>query len=277
MSNNRPDKYGGALSPTKTSNMEVRVAKKAAGLAYNSEDFQVLGNAVPGSFNPQPTMNKTEARYGVTSVTHEQHMSERDAAFTVNMNEATARARQLAYASDLPVIFNEATTGFTGSTVSTNATTDLFFALDTTTGLTTDDLLLITHFAGNALKEFKEERYVERVDGAVVYLRYPVSKPLPSGTVVKRLLNFQVREGGTNYEELHFNLKTTAVDSSIHVLDYPNARIDAGVARQGSNSELMGTELTVKAMATPVVAGNSKEPVFSTETIIPRNVAKALT
>lgn len=271
-----PDKYGGPKSPTKTTQMEVRISNADAELAWDSEDNQVLGNANPGSFKSNPSMNKTEARYGVTSVAHEIHMSERDSGFSIALNEATAKARALANGTDLPPVFNIATTGFTSSTVAASPTLANQVNLQTTTGLTTDDLLLFTHFASDSLKTFQEERYIKRVSGATVYLRHPLSRVPDAASTVQRLTGWKVREGGSNYAHYTANLKTTAVDKSLHVLHYKDVVVETSTAGQGSNSELMQTELNFKAMAYPETINGADEPIFSEENFVPRNVAVTL-
>lgn len=277
MSDNKPNKYGGHKSPPNTAQCEIRVQNADAGLEHDSEKFMVLGNADPGSFNPNPSMSNVESRQGVTSVTHELFMSERDAGFQLMLKESTARAKQLANATDLPVVFNLATAGFTQGTIVAGSTRSLLSISGAqAAGLTTDHMLLVTYDVGE-LTEAEEEVYVERVTGSQVIPRNKLSRVPTTGTLVQRVRMVQIPEGGTSYERLHFNLKNTLNDKSVQIMDYFNCRIMNGSRKPGSNSELQGVELTAKAIAKPVEIGGAEEPVFSYEYLYPRTEALALT
>ncbi len=277
MSDNKPNKYGGHKSPPNTAQCEIRVQNADAGLEHDSDKFMVLGNADPGSFNPNPSMSNVETKQGVTAVTHEMFMSERDTGFQIALKEATARAKQLANASDLPPVFNLATTGFTQGTIAAGSTRSLLsIAGAQAAGLTTDHMLLITYDEGD-LTEAQEEVYIERVTGSQVIPRNKLSRTPQEDTLAKRIRRIDIREGGTSYERLHFNLKNTLNDKSVQIMDYPDSRIMNGSRKAGSNSEVQGIEITVKAIAKPVEISGSDEPIFSTEYLYPRTEALALT
>lgn len=274
MSSNKPDLYGGQRMPSKTSNTELRVQNPDAGLAYDSLEYQVAGNLVPGSLQFQPSTSQVEVKHGTTAVTHERHMSERSAGFQCSVNESSSIMSALANMSSIPHTYTQATDGFTQATISAGSlSTEL--TLSSASGLTTDDLVYTTFNSGQ-LTEFTEERYVKRVSSNTVTLRTPFSKAPATDQVLKRsVVNSQI-EGGGDYKERHFNIKTSGDDQSVHIVDYPSSIVTGATNKKGGNSEVMGMDLTIAANATEYTATGTSVPKFSTEYMIPRNVAKAL-
>jgi hypothetical protein len=274
MSTLRPDLYGGQKMPSKTSNTELRVQNPDAGLAYDSAEYQIVGNVVPGTLAFQPTTAQVEVKHGTTAVTHERHMSERSAGFTASVNESSSILMALANMSSIAPVFTQATTGFTQATISAAATA-LQMTLSSATGLTTDDLVY-TVFNEGQLTEFTEEKYVRSISGNVVTLRNPFSKAPAANQILKRATEISQIEGGSDFKERHFNIKTSADDQSVHVLNYPSAIVTGATNKKGSNGEVMGMDLTVAANATEYTGTGVSVPKFSTEHFIPRNIAKAL-
>lgn len=274
MSTLKPDLYGGQKMPSKTSNTELRIQNPDAALAYDSNEFQVIGNVKPGTLAFQPTAAQVEVKHGTTAVTHERHMSERSAGFQVSLDESSMILMNLANMSSIPPVITQATTGFTQATISAGAT-PLELTLSSATGLTTDDMVYTT-FNSGTLTEFTEERYVRSVSGNNVVLRTPFSKAPASTQVLKRATEISQIEGGSDFKERHFNIKTTGDDQSVHILNYPSAIVTTATNKKGSNGEVMGADLTVAANATEYTGTGVSVPKFSTEHFIPRNIAKAL-
>jgi hypothetical protein len=274
MSTLRPDLYGGQKMPSKTSNTELRVQNPDAALAYDSAEYQIVGNVVPGTLAFQPTTAQVEVKHGTTAVTHERHMSERSAGFTASVNESSSILMALVNMSSIAPVFTQATTGFTQATISAAATA-LQMTLSSATGLTTDDLVY-TVFNEGQLTEFTEEKYVRSISGNVVTLRNPFSKAPAANQILKRATEISQIEGGSDFKERHFNIKTSADDQSVHVLNYPSAIVTGATNKKGSNGEVMGMDLTVAANATEYTGTGVSVPKFSTEHFIPRNIAKAL-
>lgn len=274
MSTLRPDLYGGQKMPSKTSNTELRVQNPDAGLAYDSSEYQIIGNVVPGTLAFQPTTAQVEVKHGTTAVTHERHMSERSAGFTASVNESSAILMALANMSSIAPVFTQATTGFTQATISAGATA-IQMTLSSVTNLTTDDLVYTTFNEGQ-LTEFTEEKYVRSISGNVVTLRNPFSKAPATNQVLKRATEISQIEGGSDFKERHFNIKTSGDDQSVHILNYPSAIVTGATNKKGSNGEVMGMDLTVAANATEYTGTGVSVPKFSTEHMIPRNIAKAL-
>lgn len=277
MSDNTPNKYGGHKGQPNTAQCEIRVQNSDAGLAHDSDKFMVIGNANPGSFNPNPNMSSVESKQGVTAVTHAMFMSERDTGFQIALNEATARAKQLAICSDIPPVWNLATTGFTQGTIGAGSTRNVLTISGAQAALLTTDHLLYVKYDAGELTQAEEEVYVKNVTGDQVTLRNKLSRTPAEGTVVDRIHRIDIREGGTSYENLHFNLKNTLNDKSVQIMDYPECRMMNGNRKSGSNSEIQGVELTAKAIPSPVVINGAEEPIFSTEYIYPRTEAALLT
>jgi len=274
MSSLKPDLYGGQKQPSKTSNTELRVQNPDAGLAYDSAEFQVAGNVVPGSLQFQPSTAQVEVKHGTTAVTHERHMSERSAGFQLSVNESSMIMTNLANMSSIAAVITQATTGFTQATISAGSlSTEL--TLSSATGLTTDDLVYTTFNEGQ-LTEFTEERYVKKVSSDTVTLRTPFSKAPATNQVLKRATEISQIEGGGDYKERHFNIKTSGDDQSVHVVNYPSAIVTGATNKKGGNNEVMGMDLTVAANATEYTGTGVSVPKFSTEHFIPRNIAKAL-
>lgn len=275
MSSLKPDLYGGQKMPSKTSNTELRVQNPDALLDYDSPEFQVAGNAVPGSLQFQPSTAQVEVKHGTTAVTHERHMSERSAGFQVSVNESSVIMKNLANMSSIAPVFAQATSGFTQATIQAGSlSTEL--TLSSATDLTTDDLVYTTFNAGQ-LTEFTEERYVKKVASTTVTLRSPFSKAPATDQVLKRAVDIAQTEGGGDYKERHFNIKTTGDDQSVHILNYKSAIVTGATDKKGGNNEVMGMDLTVAANATEYTGSGGSVPVFSVEHFKPRNIAKALT
>lgn len=275
MSRLNPDKSGARKAVTNTAAAELRITKAGSGNAWNSNRFQVIGQGMPDGFTPNPSMDKVQVRGGVVSTLQGQHMSSRDSAFSFNLEEDTLRAKQLANGTDLPAVFEFAATGFTLGTIAAGSTALMLSLVGTPTGLERDHMLHMTHFDGS-LDEFEEEVYVERVDGHNVYLRNRLSVVPETGIGVQRVGNYNLPEGGTNYEELHVNIKNTLIDGSLDILNYPNCRIDTGKKNPGSNSKVRGVELSFTAISTPEEIAGVDEPVFSREYLVPRKEVAAL-
>lgn len=277
MSDMKPNKFGHRGSQANTAQAELRIANADAGLEWKSNDFQVVGQANPGSFNLNPSMDKTQSRQGVTSAATQQFMSSRDASFSITLEEDTARAKQLANGTDLPPVFTPATSGFTLGTIGTGSTTEKIVVTGAqAAGLTTDHLLHLKHNAGNPLLEIEEERYVKRVSGDDVTLRNRLSKAPENGDTVQRLAYYNVPDGGSNYEDLHVNIKNTLYDKSVNVLNYPLCNIDTGKKNPGANNALRGVELTFTALAQAEEINNAEEPVFGRDYLVPRKEVSSL-
>lgn len=275
MSTLKPDLYGGQRMPSKTSNTELRVQNPDALLAYDSAEFQVAGNMVPGSLQFQPSTAQVEVKHGTTAVTHERHMSERSAGFQCSVNESSAIMTALANMSSIAPVFTPATSGFTMATISAGSlSTEL--TLSSASGLTTDDLVYTTFNSGQ-LTQFTEERYVKKVSSNTVTLRTPFSKAPATDQLIYRALNISQIEGGGDYKERHFNIKTSGDDESVHIVDYPSAIVTGATNKKGGNNEVMGMDLTVSANATEYTGTGISVPKFSTEYMIPRNIAPTLT
>jgi hypothetical protein len=265
-----PDKRGVRKSQTNTAAAELRIADAAALLPWNSNSFHVIGQTTPDGFTPNPSMDKVQVRGGVVSVLHGQHMSSRDSAFAVMLDEDTARAKQLATCTDLPPVWEFATTGFTLGTIAAGSTSILLsIAGAQTAGLTTDHMIYIKHNDGE-LTEMEEEVYVKNVTGSQVTLYNKLSVTPAADTPVKRVRHYNIAEGGTNYEELTVNLKNTLIDGSLDIIHYPDARIDSGKKNPGSNSKVRGVELNFTAVSVAETIEGNEEPVFSREYLVPR-------
>lgn len=270
MSTMTPNKFGHRASQTNTAQAELRVANADAGLDWKSNEFQVIGQSTPGGFNPNPAMDKVQQRQGVTSAATKQFMSSRDTAFSITLEEDSARAKQLANGTDLAPVWTLASSGFTQGTVSgALSALQLTVTGAQAAGLTTDHLIKAKFNVGE-LTEFEEERYVKRVAGDAVTLRNPFSKTPPADTVIERIAYYNVPDGGTNYEDLHVNIKNTLYDKSLNVIDYPLCNIDTGKKNQGANNALRGVELTFSAMAQAEEISGSEEPVFGRDFLVPR-------
>jgi hypothetical protein len=277
MSDMKPNKFGHRGSQANTAQAELRIANADAGLEWKGNDFQVIGQANPGSFSPNPAMDKVQNRQGVTSVATQQFMSSRDSAFSITLDEDTARAKQLANGTDLPPVFTPATTGFTLGTIGAGSTIEKLVVTGAqAAGLTTDHLLLVKHNAGDPLLEMEEERYVKKVSGDDVTLRNRLSKAPPDGDTVQRLAYYHVPDGGTNYEDLHVNIKNTLYDKSLNVLDYPLCNIETGKKNPGANNALRGVELTFTALAQAETISGAEEPVFGRDYLVPRKEVASL-
>lgn len=270
MSDLNPNKYGHRGSQTNTAQAELRVQNADALLAFDSNDYQVIGQANPGTFNLNPSMNKVQQRQGVTSVATQQFMSERDCSFSLTLDEDSARAKQLANGTDLAPVFTLATSGFTQGTIEIGSSNSQLTITDATTlGLSTDHLLLFTFFSGDAVKEFQEERYVKNVSGDTVTLRNKLSKAPEANDLVDRVKYYNVPEGGSSYEDLTVNIKNTLYDKSLNIIHYPLCNIDTAKKNPGSNNALRGTELTFTAMAQPETINSTEEPVFGRDYLVP--------
>jgi len=275
MSRLNPDKSGARKSVTNTAAAELRITRAGSGLDWKSNLFQVIGQGMPDGFTPNPSMDKVQVRGGVVSTLQGQHMSSRDSAFSFNMEEDTLRAKQLANGTDLPPVFEFAASGFTLGTLDTGSTPLMLSMTAAPTGLERDHMLYMEHFAGE-LHGFVEEVYVDRVDGNHVHLRNALSVAPAAGIGVKRVANYNVPDGGTNYEELHVNIKNTLIDGSLNILNYPDTRIDTGKKNPGSNSKVRGVELSFTALSKPEEINGVDEPVFSREYLVPRKEVAAL-
>lgn len=273
MSDMKPNKFGHRGSQANTAQAELRVANADAGLDWKSKDSQVIGQASPGSFNLNPSMDKVQNRQGIASAATQQFMSSQDRSFSLTLDEDTARAKQLANGTDLAPVYTLATTGFTSGTVGASSTNKTIVVTGAqAAGLTTDHLVLFTHNAGNPLLEFEEERYVKRVSGDEVTLRNPLSKVPDEDSVVKRLAYYNVPDGGTNYEDLHVNIKNTLYDKSLNIIDYPLCNIESGKKNPGANNALRGVEMTFTALAQE----ENGEPVFGRDYLVPRKEVASL-
>lgn len=274
MSDLKPNKYGGQKMPSKTSLTELRVTNPDAELAYDSDKFQTAAVVTPGSLSFQPSASQAEVKHGVTAVTHERHMSERSSGFQCSFQERSAIMMALQNMTSVSPVYVPATTGFTQGTIQLGSTA-IELSLVSASGLTTDDLVYATFNSGE-LTEFEEERYIKNVSSNTVKLRHAFSQAPVADTLLNRAIRIEQAEAGADFKERHFNLKTSADDSSIHVLDYPSAVVGSGTPDLGSNSQAMGAQLNITANATEYTYNGETIPRFSSEYLIPRNVAKAL-
>lgn len=268
MSTQNVDKYGGLTNPSKTSVSELRITNPDAALDWDSTNYQVVGTMA--TFNPNNTANRADSRGGVPSVIQETHLAERDVMLTAGVREYSAISKQLLNMTDLPVTYTNSTQGFTSDVVGTGCTrTSLNITTAQASQLTVDNMIVITQLSGNT-ESFEEERIVKSVVGGTVVLRHPLSIAPASGDAVRRVTNFNVPEGGGSLKPRHVNIKTSADNNDLHIMNYPQCRSEGGTYNPGSASDLMAIELNFVALAQAETINSIEEPVFSREYLVPK-------
>lgn len=274
MSTNKPDTFGGQIAPSKTSVTQLRVADAFEGLTPLSNDYDVIGNVQPGSLQNQPNVGQVEVPHGTTAVTAERHMSTRAAAFNLNLDEPSVKAKELANMSSVKPIYHPATTGFVSSTIVAISPNLKQVTLQNATSIEYKSWLLFTHADGK-----QEDRFVRRKVGSnAVELWSPLSKTPPIGSVVTRVHHSEQAEAGSDFRELTVNMKTSTDDQGLHLLHYDSTIVVQGTNNQGSNSQVMGVALNFAANAQemPHPETGVSVPKFSTELIFPPDIARTL-
>lgn len=272
MSNNSPNRTGGQLLKGRTAVTEFRHADANAALPYTSGDLKVDGTVAPGSLSFQQQASSAPVQHGTTAVIAERHMSERSSGFQVTVNDTTKDLKTLANMSGISQTFTQATSGYTQATIGYNSTRQQL-SLSTVTGLTTNDKVVATWDAGT-LYTRQEERYVQSISGLNITLQRPFSDTPEHSTQLIRAVDTVTIEGGADFKEYTFNLKTTGDDSSVHILHAQNGVVENGSRTGGTNSQVMGVQLNIGLNSTEYTTGDGElVPKFSEEHDIPRNVA----